>query len=98
MSARAKTPIVVAGDIPASLAAGRLGLSLAEFADKLPALVSRGFPLADPTTGLFDLDAIDAWRKARHPHLFHVTLVPQAVDARSGVVQARLEALRHGQR
>jgi hypothetical protein len=33
-------------------------------------LVARGFPQADETTGNFDLDAIDVWRRARNPHLF----------------------------
>jgi len=58
------------GDIPAEKAARRLHLTLAEFQRKLPALLDRGFPPADPTTGMFDLDAIDAWRRSRHPHLF----------------------------
>jgi hypothetical protein len=47
-----------------------MGLSLDAFREALPELVSRGFPQADETTGNFDLDAIDAWRRARHPHHF----------------------------
>jgi hypothetical protein len=47
-----------------------MGLSLGAFREALPELVSRGFPEADETTGNFDLDAIDAWRRARHPHHF----------------------------
>src|SRR6266446_4150642 len=53
-----------------SRAARRMGLSLDAFREALPELVSRGFPQADETTGNFDLDAIDAWRRARHPHHF----------------------------
>jgi hypothetical protein len=35
----------------------------------LPALLARGFPRPDPTTGMFDLAAIDHWMTARHdPH------------------------------
>src|SRR5215469_1312724 len=48
-----------------------MGLSLDAFRDALPELVARGFPQADETTGNFDLDAIDAWRRNRNPHLFH---------------------------
>src|SRR5262245_15779662 len=58
------------GDIPPVTAARRLGLSLDAFRDALPALVARGFPQADETTGNFDLDAIDVWRRTRNPHLF----------------------------
>jgi hypothetical protein len=52
-------------DIPAAKAARRLHLSLDEFRAKLPELVSRGFPPADPTTGMFYLPAIDQWMAAR---------------------------------
>jgi hypothetical protein len=52
-------------DIPATKAARRLHLSLDEFRAKLPELVSRGFPPADPTTGMFYLPAIDQWMASR---------------------------------
>ena len=52
-------------DIPATKAARRLHLSLDEFRAKLTELVSRGFPPADPTTGMFYLPAIDQWMAAR---------------------------------
>jgi len=58
------------GDVPLVTAARRTGLSLDAFREALPELVSRGFPKADETTGNFDLDAIDAWRRCRHPHHF----------------------------
>lgn len=78
-------------EVPAEHAARRLGLSLAEFQEKLASLVARGFPAADPDTGNFDLDAIDAWRKARHPHLFGgATLGPRG----SETVKARLALAR----
>jgi hypothetical protein len=57
-------------DVPPVAAARRMGLSLDAFREALPELVSRGSPQADETTGNFDLDAIDAWRRARHPHYF----------------------------
>src|SRR5260370_20408990 len=47
-----------------------MGLSLDAFRDAVPELVARGFPQADETTGNFDLDAIDVWRRTRNPHLF----------------------------
>src|SRR5262249_9045055 len=51
-------------DVPASKAARRMHLSLEEFRAKLPELLRRGFPPADPTTGMFFLPAIDRWMEA----------------------------------
>lgn len=78
------------GDVPPAVAARRLGLSLAQFEDALPDLQRRSppFPSADPTTGNFDLEAIDTWRRARYPHLF-LTSPQTARDARS-VVRDRM--------
>jgi hypothetical protein len=53
-------------DVPASKAARRLHLTLEEFRAKLPDLAKRGFPLPDPTTGMFFLPAIDKWMEDRH--------------------------------
>lgn len=69
-------------DVPAEKAARRLHLTLAEFEKVLPALYGRGFPRPDPTTGMYDLDAIDEWRRRRHPHLF-LTQPERARDARA---------------
>jgi hypothetical protein len=60
----------------------------------LPDLLARGFPQADPTTGNFDLAAIDRWCDARHPHLFGGRAM-QARDA-GDVVSDRLTKLRAG--
>lgn len=79
-------------DVPAYAAARRLGLTEAEFRQQLPLLEARGFPPADPTTGNFDLDAIDEWRKRRHPGLF-LTAPDIARDARA-VVGERLARLK----
>jgi hypothetical protein len=68
MTLRFKLPS--GGDVPPIAAARRMGLSLDAFGDALPELVARGFPQADETTGNFDLDAIDVWRRTRNPHLF----------------------------
>lgn len=54
------------GDVPPITAARRMGMTLAEFTAALPSLLARGFPPLDPTTGRFDLDAIDEWRARRH--------------------------------
>ena len=81
-------------DVPLQVAARRLGKTRAELDAVLPDLLARGFPQADPTTGNFDLAAIDRWCDARHPHLFGGGAM-QARDARD-VVQNRLAKLRAG--
>jgi len=53
-------------DVPAEKAARRLHLTPQQFTEVLPRLLARGFPPADPDTGMFDLDAIDRWRSSRH--------------------------------
>lgn len=70
------------GDVPAEKAGRRMGLTEAEFMRVLPLLIARGFPRPDPTTGMFDLDAIDEWRRRRHPQLF-LTQPERARDARA---------------
>jgi hypothetical protein len=94
MSARFR---IQPGDVPAAMAAARLGVSPEAFEAALPNLLSRGFPKPDPDTKNFDLDAIDAWRRARHPHLFGGRGELGARDA-SSVVADRIAALRGGQR
>jgi hypothetical protein len=84
-------------DVPPAIAARRLGLEPAQFAAALPALLARGFPAADPTTGNFDLDAINRWCDARHAHLFGAAAVIGPRDA-STVAKDRIAALREGRR
>ena len=76
-------------DVPREIAARRLGKSITEFDQALPNLLARGFPVADPDTGNFDLVAIDRWCDARHPHLFGGGEAIRARDA-STVVQDRI--------
>lgn len=57
-------------DVSEEAAARRLGLTVEQFRVKLPALLQRGFPAADPTTGNYCLEAIDEWRMRRFPTLF----------------------------
>lgn len=81
------------GDVPAQVAARRMGMTAEAFTAALPNLIARGFPKADPDTGNFDLDAIDVWRKLRHPHIFSGRQEFAARDA-STVVSDRLDILR----
>ena len=85
------------GDIPPPAAAKRMGMTLAEFELVLPRLLARGFPGADRDTGMYDLDAIDAWRRRRNPHLFAeaspLTPPPSGRDVQ-GIVAARLAEAR----
>ncbi len=83
------------GDVPASAAAQRMGLTVEAFYVALPNLIARGFPKADPDTGNFDIDAMDAWRRARHPHLFTGRAEFGARDA-STVAQDRIAIMRGG--
>ena len=48
-------------DVPPEKAARRLHLTLAGFDLVREELYARGFPRPDPTTGMYDLVAIDAW-------------------------------------
>jgi len=82
-------------DVPPEVAARRLGKTFAECKAVLPDLVARGFPQADPTTGNFDLAAIDRWCDARHPHLFDGAAAIRARDAAT-VAKERIAAMRGG--
>lgn len=85
-------------DVPPEQAARRLGISSAAFTAKLPNLISRGFPVADPDTGNFDLEAIDRWCDARHRHLFGADRGEFAAKDARNVVGERLAAMRSGGR
>jgi hypothetical protein len=89
------------GDGSARDAARMMGISPSDFLASLPQLERRGFPLPDPTTGQFDLDAVAAWRRRRHPHLFTTDnegglTSPRAARGALDVVKGRLEALSRG--
>lgn len=82
------------GDVPPSLIALRLGLSLTDFSLRLAELEKRGFPTPDPTTGQYCIEAVDRWRLRRHAKLFpELAHSPTAVDAGS-VFAERMERLR----
>lgn len=73
---------VIPRDVPPVIAARRLGMTLDQFQQKLPELRARrpAFPAADPTTGNFDLEAIEAWMNARHPQIFTGQTISAPVD------------------
>jgi hypothetical protein len=78
-------------DIPPIKAARRLHLTLEEFRDKLPELQARGFPEPDPTTGMFDLKAIDTWADTRNPRLFKMDAETDTKKDARQVVKERLQ-------
>ncbi len=81
-------------DVPPIAVARFLGLTEARFLACLPDLLARGFPGADPTTGNFDLKAVNAWQD-RRSGLKHGTPETVARDA-STVVADRIKAMRRG--
>lgn len=80
-------------DVPAASAARRLGVALPAFEESLPDLIARGFPSPDPTTGNFDLKAIDAWMDRRSG--LGPLASPVARDA-AAVVGDRIAEMRRG--
>lgn len=86
------------GDVPPEKAARRLGLTLAEFTAKLPALAQRGFPTVDPTTGMYDLDAIDLWRRSRNPRLYGLTPLPDAAEPKASGMGERFREAKERKR
>lgn len=83
-------------------AARLLGLSEARFAELQPRLLRRGFPLPDQDTGLFDLDAVNLWRRRRNPHLFtdhkEDGLTPAPARDAASVISQRLGEMSRGDR
>jgi len=73
-------------------AARKLHLTVEQFRAKLPELYRRLFPAPDPTTGMWDLVAIDRWQDARNPQLFGEGDPLSPRDART-VAEERLARL-----
>lgn len=86
------------GDVPPAKVAQRLGYpDLRSFEIALPALLGRRFPEPDPTSGNYCIEAVDRWRRRRHPELFpELTGAAGALDA--SVARQRLAERRGGQR
>lgn len=86
-------PIELLGDGSLAQAGRLLNLSEAEMRSKLPALIARGFPEPDDTTGMIDLDAVQQWRRLRNPALFGLSgQQSSALDA-GAVVSGRLKRM-----
>ena len=83
---------VAVRDAPMIQAARKLGLTVEQFRTKLPELYRRNFPAPDPTTGLWDLQAIDRWQDARNPQIFGQSAGDVPIDART-VAKERLARL-----
>jgi hypothetical protein len=82
------------GDVAKTLIAHRLGLSVSDFELMRPELERRDFPLPDPTTGRYCIEAVDRWRCLRHPRLFpELTATPAATHAET-VFHERMHRLR----
>ena len=81
-------------DIPPEKAARRLHLTMEGFVAHTDSLRARGFPQPDPTTGMYDLKAIDAWMDKRSG-LAGLTVNDGPRNA-GEVSRDRLERLRHG--
>jgi hypothetical protein len=81
--------------VPPAKAARRLHLTLVAFNEVLPQLYARGFPRPDPTTGMFDLKAIDAWQDARSG-LSPALTVDAAPRNAAMVFKERVERLANG--
>jgi hypothetical protein len=68
----------IQGDVEAAAIARLLGLDLETFAGLRPELEFRGFPLPDPTTARYCLEAVQRWRLLRHAALFPEIDRPQS--------------------
>lgn len=79
--------------VPPPVAARRLGLTLTQFEQALPPMRDRGFPLPDPVTGNYDLEAIDRYIAGRNPELFGAVTSNEPVTDHN-VIRGRLAALR----
>lgn len=89
-------PIEVLGDGSLAQAGRLLNLSEADMRSKLPALIARGFPEPDDTTGMIDLDAVQQWRRLRNPSLFGISGQQSAALDAGAVVGARVKRMFDG--
>ncbi|MGB3024423.1 hypothetical protein [Paradevosia shaoguanensis] len=78
---------------PIEVVARRLGLTLARFQELLPEYRRLGFPVPDPVSGNYDLEAIDRYIDAQNPSLFPQTYAPDRAITDRAVIKQRLAAL-----
>jgi hypothetical protein len=84
-------------DVPLAKAARKLGLTVTQFNGVKDELFARGFPRPDPTTGHYDLKAIEAWQDARSGLSIPMTDGPSLRDPGDGF-EERAARLLNGQR
>ena len=68
-------------DVPPKKAARRLHLTMPQFELVRDELQERGFPKPDPTTGMYDLVAVDRWMDARSGLRDGLTATPATRNA-----------------
>jgi hypothetical protein len=83
-------------DVPPEKAARRLHLTMAQFELVRDELQERGFPKPDPTTGMYDLVAVDRWMDARSELRSGLTTTPATRNAQE-VFNDRARRLLDGQ-
>ena len=70
--------------------------TLVEFEARKVALFDRGFPQPDPTTGMYDMVAINAWMDQRHPLTSGVSTERQTARNPADVAAERQRRLFNG--
>ena len=53
-----------------------MSLSLIQFEECRPRLYARGFPVPDETTGMYDIEAVERWRKRQLPDFYPELTIP----------------------
>lgn len=86
--------------VSAEKAARMMHLTPGQFTICLPGLLARGFPPADPTTGMFQREAVERWSRAQHPRLFPelTVAVPPAQPAAENDLVERFRAAKERRR
>ncbi|MFD2646393.1 hypothetical protein ACFSX5_01135 [Devosia albogilva] len=79
--------------VPPAVAARRIGLSEARFRDLAGDLLGHGFPLPDPVTGNYDLEAIDRYIDRRNAELLAKEPEDDGPLTDSNVIMARIAAM-----
>lgn len=79
--------------VPPAVAARRIGVSEARFRDLADDLLGHGFPLPDPVTGNYDLEAIDRYIDRRNAELLAKQPADNDAETDNGLFMARIAAM-----
>lgn len=79
--------------VPPAVAARRIGVTEARFAIVVSALEEHGFPLPDPVTGNYDLEAIDRYIDRRNGELLAKQPADGGAETDNNLFLARIEAM-----